>query len=317
MVKDLVSYFKQYPCTDNTKCDPVTVTLVPGKYFVELWGARSGKDYYSKTTAKGAYVSGYLELWQERTFQIHFGGVGTDGKSSKSEGGNNGGGFGRTNGCAGGGATDMRLDDSLQSRIIVAAGAGGGERSMTGHGGGLNGLIGQSSQCGSSRYFLDISSQPGNQTHGGIGGYKEGYGSADSGGFGYGGNTLKSENGGGGGGGGYFGGGATPCVCSASGGSSYISGYKGCWSVINSSSIITKDDPFHYSGLYFTEGKMIEGNQIMPLPGLSYTEGIGNDGPGAIRISPVSNSLYTCKCNVIYISFKLLSPKLLVCIYSN
>ena len=201
--------------------------------------------------------------------------------------------------------SDIRLDNSLQSRIIVAAGAGGGERAMTGHGGGLQGLIGQSISCGTEEYYLDTTSMPGNQTNGGEGGFKQGYGKAGSGIFGFGGNTITEKNGGGGGGGGYFGGGATPYVCSASGGSSYISGYKGCWSVIDSKSEVMKEDPFHYSGLYFTQGKMIDGNQKMPLPGLTFEEGIGNDGPGAIRISMI-NECSTYKNNKLKLLYSYL-----------
>ena len=34
---------------------------------------------------------------------------------------------------------------------------------------------------------------------------------------------------------------------------------------------------------------MIEGNQQMPLPGIDFTEGIGNNGPGAVRITFLSS----------------------------
>ena len=277
-------YFKTYPCEDNTKCEPIPLTLEKGIYKFELWGARSGTDYYLIPPAKGAYVSGILAIQKRFTFQIYLGGVGSDSRTSPTAyGGFNGGGTGKACGSGGGGASDVRLTASLSSRIIVAGGAGGGEWAQTGHGGGLEGISGQYIGCG--KYTIAAGSTGGNQTQGGKGGFDVNHGLGQSGRFGYGGNGFSDRDSAAGGGGGYFGGGGITYVCSASGGSSYISGYEGCWSVPNETAEVTINESVHYSGFKFTEGKMIPGNNTMPLPSLRYEEGIGNDGPGAIRIT--------------------------------
>ena len=283
-------FYKSYQCENNTECRPISLFIPSGIYKVELWGARSGIDLYQSIPAKGAYVSGDLLLRFGRTFNIYLGGVGSNWiiGSTVSLGGWNGGGSGYTSASGGGGASDIRLTDSLQSRIIVAAGAGGGEHSQTGHGGDLNGVSGQYLMCGGKNANnLTKGSTGGTQIAGGKGGSQENE-HAENGKFGYGGNGTSPSNGSGGGGGGYFGGGGVVLTCSASGGSSYISGHPNCYSVKDETSETMINTPFHYSGLYFTNTLMKKGNQIMPLPGENYTEGVGNDGPGAVRITFLS-----------------------------
>jgi hypothetical protein len=274
-----------YPCSNNANCAPVEINLTRGKYLFELWGARSGNDYFGSGYRRGGYVSGILDLRKTTKFFIHFGGVGSNGLNANVKGGNNGGGDGGYYGAGGGGATDVRLDSSLQSRIIVAAGAGGGERISDGHGGGVIGLTGSSTNCGG--YSLAKGSQPGNQTSGGASGYRASYGYAEAGSFGRGGAgiTPNGSDGGGGGGGGYFGGGGVPQVCAGSGGSSYVSGHPECMSVTGPDSTTTHSNPVHYSGLRFTEPVITSGNREMPLPSFKQTSGVGNNGPGAIRIT--------------------------------
>ena len=186
-------YYQEYQCQDPSNCQPFPIILRPGLYQIELWGARSGVCCLKSGPAYGAYVSGQISIKRKTKFYVYLGGVGGDGVPiEKSTRGWNGGGYGKYGGSGGGGASDIRLTDKLQSRIMVAAGAGGGERASTGHGGRLTGLTGQSSKCGDSQYFLDHSSSPGNQTHGGQGGYKERYGTAGSGQFGQGGDGSSS-----------------------------------------------------------------------------------------------------------------------------
>jgi hypothetical protein len=282
-------FFRSYPCYDNTTCAPVEKYLKKGVYLFELWGARSGNDYFGTGHARGGYVSGILKLTEAKRLIINIGGVGSDGDPySNKKGGNNGGGDGGFGGASGGGATDVRLDYSLQSRIIVAAGAGGGERISDGHGGGVSGLTGSSTNCGPS-HSLHSGSGPGTQTSGGKSGYSTIHGYAEAGSFGKGGSGIRSENiteeGGGGGGGGYFGGGAVPYVCSGSGGSSYVSGHPDCMSVIGPDSNVTNSSTVHYSGLRFLDPEIISGNSRMPLPSFDRIIGLGNDGPGAIKIT--------------------------------
>ena len=294
-----------YPCTDNTNYPPIKLTLERGRYLFELWGARSGIDYFYYTFALGAYVSGVLSIQKSLPIYIYLGGIGSDGSNQGNVcGGNNGGGTGGSYGSAGGGATDVRLDKSLQSRIIVAAGAGGGERVSTGHGGELEGLQGQYQKCTTDSYTLAEGSEPGTQDKGGKGGLETSSNKAESGSFGMGGSGVSSRDGGGGGG--YFGGGGAPWVCSASGGSSYISGYPGCHSVINSSTTLTSSSSIHYSLISFTRTRMIAGNKNMPLPGNDFKTGIGNNGPGTIRITFLSLATRVCKTHKSYL-FMLLT----------
>lgn len=178
-------------------------------------------------------------------------------------------------GAPGGGATDIRIkeasdnnwyiddhesweeDESLLSRIIVAAGGGGANTRMEGYGYGNGGnggaLIGQSGTTeGQSVYGLSYGysiGTGGTQNKGGHNvsfkneiveseGYEAKFGSgnqADSG------ETSFAQSGGGGG---YYGG-AAAIHGGAGGGSSYISGYNGCLT--------------HNSGYVFTDTEMIEG----------------------------------------------------------
>ena len=284
-----IQFIFHYPCQSNYDCTPFKVTFKKGSYHVECWGAASGKDYYNKSIGKGAYVSGTLRIIEEKTFFFYIGGAGDDGIQGTANGGYNGGGTGYDYGSGGGGGTDIRLSiNSSSSRIIVAGGAGGGERVANGHGGALEGIKGQNSCEG---YDVQIGSTSGTQTMGGKGGGDEDYGYGTDGGFGYGGNGRSNKDGGPGGGGGYFGGAGLTHVCSASGGSSYISGMKGCHSVPNENSITTTDNPIHYSQLVFTSPVMIPGNSLMPSYDInqqflkSETFSEGNPGHGAIRVT--------------------------------
>ena len=111
------------------------ITLDPGKYVFELWGAAGGypeglydgapSGRYNKKCG-GSYIKVDVYVRQTTTIYIYVGG-----KGSPNIGGYNGG--GDANGAyGGGGATDMRLIGgdasdivSKLSRFIVAAGGGG------------------------------------------------------------------------------------------------------------------------------------------------------------------------------------------------
>ena len=137
-----------------------SVTLRPGTYKLQCWGAQGGSNAANSTYSitakaggKGGYSEGVLTLTEEKTLYIFVGGQG----SSSGNGGWNGGGGGsgsssynasNTNGVSrmggGGGATDIALvtstmsyssyrtnrsSESLLSRIIVAGGGSGGAMS--------------------------------------------------------------------------------------------------------------------------------------------------------------------------------------------
>ena len=86
------------------------------------------------------------------------------------------------------------------------------------------------------------------------------------------------------GGGGYYGGTSYGITFGGSGGSSFISGHKGCNAVLENSDFIEhSNDSVHYSGLVFSNTTMIAGNEQMPLPN-SNLEGIWSNN-GAFRIT--------------------------------
>lgn len=305
---------------------------VSGTYKVELWGAQGGND-----GGNGAYTSGTIKLSKGVNIYTYVGGSGSAnsaGIAQDIQGGYNGGGLTRGQDCcnrvfgAGGGATDVRISDgasddfnSLKSRIMVAAGGGGrfsddsdgsgygsadGE-SKGGSGGGLTGISG-------SGYYSDYCYGLGAlQTSGGkIGssstsvycksGTNSGYTDPDlvTGTFGIGGNHGIQGNNGTGGGGGYYGGSSSGHIASAGGGSSFISGHNGCNAIKEESTednIIHTGQSIHYSGLYFTNTVMIDGEGYkwtdkkegyVGMPSHSDNSIItGNSGNGYARITLV------------------------------
>ncbi|EAX95587.1 hypothetical protein TVAG_370910 [Trichomonas vaginalis G3] len=261
----------------------------------------------SIVTGKGAYVSGIIKINQVFDFYVY---VGEKGKLNGATFNGNS----QQNEISGGGATDIRLInktkwyefDSLKSRIMVAAGAGSGERLCGGDGGMLVGLI--TNQI----YTYQLNgSTGGTQTSGGIYGcdtYHHGCGK--SGMFGIGGSGNGGRDNGPSGGGGYYGGGGTPWAGSAGGGSSFISGYQGCDAIFENSTeshIYHSGNPFHYSGKYFTDGIMIDGQHEMPTTDMTSTE-LGHDGNGYAIITYISsNVICSCQMNIYLMKYFLIS----------
>lgn len=274
------------------------------------------EDLRNQSYGKGAYTSGDIYLNAGEVLYVQVGGRGEDAQLIKDDdrltgfgypsiggkGGYNGGGSGyddpeNTAGGGGGGATDIRLVggswnnfDSLKSRIMVAGGAGGMSRFYLNNGG---------------FYFKNGSSGSGGTIKGKNGKTLlenenfYGYGSTQTDGykFGVGENgmlCMSTINGLGGGAGGYYGSRSGYCNPSdwvpsngAGGGSSYVSGCKGCDSISYNSTeenIIHTKKEKHYSGKYFTNIKMISGDDKMPNPYNGKTM-IGNDGDGFARIT--------------------------------
>ena len=250
-----------------------------GFYKVELWGAGGGENNYGGTAlvtqGRGAYTTGVTYLKKGTKLYIYVGQKGAKGITTRSTPNTtsfNGGGAGigssdaDDGGGSGGGATDIRLVsgswdnfDSLKSRIMVAGGGAGGSTvssNFSGISAGSGGLIG----IGSSwRYYnTENSTHKFNATQ--TSGYK----------FGVGENAVTVGNtGGSGAGGGYYGGlkSTDSPAGGAGGGSSYISGYNGCDSIdqkSTESNILHTGSSKHYSGIYFVEGKIINGISLMP-----------------------------------------------------
>ena len=290
-----------------------------GSYIMECWGAEGGSSGVTEySNGMGGYTQGAINLSSGDNFYVYVGQQGSrvSGQDVYDGAGWNGGGAGHDRATAdrrasgGGGATDIRLvsgnwnnASSLRSRIMVAAGGGGALQQNAGNGGGINGLRG-STWNGNGYGASQIAGGAGaTATHQG-----------EAGGFGYGG---KGEVRGSGGGGGYYGGGggaqSTTYDGSGGGGSSYISGHPGCIAITSASSTspkggnsttsnLTVERATHYTGTYFTETKMIDGEgynckstnttsitrtaEQMPNPsGGLYATGKGHTGNGYARIT--------------------------------
>jgi uncharacterized repeat protein (TIGR02543 family) len=284
----------------------IQTIIVPhaGWYRIELWGAK-GNDVTSPLNNKGyggrgAYTKGnvYLQAGEELFLFI-------GGSKPGTTGGFNGGGGGRgQERGAGGGATDVRILNSmdsagLASRIMVAGGGGGGSdarySSESAEGSGPNlryngGAGGTIRGCDAEG---DDFGKGGTQTAGGgtsVGSYAQ-YGL-----FGKGGtpreSTLEMI---GGGGGGWWGGGSGGRHSSnggGGGGSSFISGYPGCIATsaqFGFSAAPGPEDSIEKAASWtekiFTHAVMRSGAETMPAPnGGTQT---GHNGPGYARITSI------------------------------
>lgn len=281
--------------------EQVFETPINGVYRMELWGA-SGGDMAPYIGGKGAYTVGDIALKYSEMLYVYVGGKGSD---STDDGGYNGGGsltsgqnaYGR----AGGGATDIRLNnsgvdqfESLKSRIMVAAGGGGANlrsdnygEGNGGAGGTLVGLNGESTNY-SNGYGHGIGTGA-SQIVGGITNWTQGTGSMSqfvSGTFGHGSGTEIDGFAQSGGGSGYYGGGASSHG-GAGGGSSYISGHEGCNAIAEDSTsnqIIHTDQSIHYSNKKFINTNMKSGIEAMPTYDGASTM-VGNSGNGYAKIT--------------------------------
>lgn len=201
------------------------ITLEPGTYSLECWGAAGGHKTLSGDGSRGAYVATKAEFGEEITLYIYVGGKGSlYSEFNQNNGGYNGGGN-SYNGYGGGGASDIRLlkgdsqdIPSLLSRIIVAGGGGGAsgyiyEGETSEYLGGSGGVGKHSQNKHSWPYYGHGAAQDSEVGYGeyeysekgrfGVGGSVE-LGGAGAGGSGYfGGSAAHNEYLGGGGGGSY------------------------------------------------------------------------------------------------------------------
>ena len=280
---------------------------VSGTYKIAAWGASGGDVTINDATYQGGlggYTSGLISLVENQTLYIYVGS-----SPSSYEGGYNGGAKGGTGDdgkyTGGGGATDIRINngnwndfDSLKSRIMVAAGGAGTGKYLNSSliGGAGGGLIGYSGNIRSGDYsHIHEVATGGNQTSYGVGSNL-----TCNSKFGYAADVCDSY--GTGGGAGYYGGGSgistIDNVSSGAGGSSFISGHNGCDAIKKESTednIIHTGGSIHYSGLYFTNTVMIDGNgynwtsekgDYLGMPSHSDNSIIkGNHGNGYARIT--------------------------------
>ena len=179
-----------------------TVTLKPGRYKLECWGAQGGYRSSSSYGGLGGYSVGEISLEKQTTLYVYVGGSGNTGKTN---GGFNGGGK-RATYNGGGGATDIRVGtDSLYARVIVAG--GGGSDGATNR----NGMYGGGETGGSSAQSYGSGGYGGTQTGNTWSTTTQPTGTSSStdcyAGFGFGGNGVSYASGyGGAGGGGWYGG---------------------------------------------------------------------------------------------------------------
>ena len=215
-----------------------SITLDPGTYELEVWGANGG-DAAGGTGGKGGYSKGTITVTTPTTYYIYVGGKGITKSnttvSTTCDGGWNGGGcmygthLAGSNGGTGGGGTDIRTtqNTTYADRIIVGGGGGGatGYTTWTGNGGGGGGLTGGT---GTSSRGPTYCGQGGTQTAGGAFASASLTNYCTSGAFGVGGNyTATGTLGGNAGGGGWYGGGASSWGGGAGAGSGYIGGVTG------------------------------------------------------------------------------------------
>ena len=122
------SFVFDYPCSTIENCTNYIVKLRPHRYIFEAWGAEGGCN-----GGKGGYTKGILTIRETTEAKIF---IGSKGNEIKLQGGFtgtafNGGGHGiaadnRRSAGSGGGATDLRIGDTLYDRILVAGSGGGG-----------------------------------------------------------------------------------------------------------------------------------------------------------------------------------------------
>ena len=272
-----------YPCKNNSNvCSPYVVDLNKGVYRFECWGAAGANWGGNAKSGKGGYTAGTIYINESTQFFVYVGATGYFNAIKEK--------YENEYAVAPGGATDVRLltatdwweQSSLASRIMVAGGGGSAEwnEAIGGNGGNLEG--------GTSYYENWYSCKGANQTSGSSCEPVNEDGIPTSGTFGSGGlgdyklidNNVKDY--GGYGGGGYYGGTSFKYTYAGSGGSSFISGYKGCNAVKDVNDTSPSNSPIHYSGYIFYEAKMIQGNNTMPLP--IQNDGI-HEGQGAFRIT--------------------------------
>ena len=301
-----------YTYTGNSKEFKVPCS---GNYLIELWGASGGGNY----GGNGAYTSGNIALNKNMSFLIEIGGTGKIQTGGYNGGGSTGGtivNLDSMESFGGGGATDIRLNKNALSRIMVASGGGGQSRNYGsndsfgcysgGAGGTLTGFDGCSIK--GAKGDLSTGGKGASQLKGGDAGTGSSGTEATKGIFALGGKGGEVNSSyinkvnfvGSGGGGGYYGGGGGGrggfggvtgdgghMGGAGGGGSSYISGYDGCYAVSASSTedaVTHLENSIHYSGYQFINGIMIDGKSSMPTyDHLSTME--GNKGNGYAKIT--------------------------------
>lgn len=261
------------------------VTLYPGLYKLEVWGAEGGYRSSASYAGKGGYSVGTLSLTETTQVFVRAGGSGNTGGTS---GGFNGGGR-RSTYNGGGGASDIRIGvDDLDHRVIVAGGGGsdGGTSKAGKYGGGESGgdvgASGSANGYGTAGYG---GTQTGNSGGTGwIAQARSGTTTNDNdarSGFGFGGNGVNKSGGyGGAGGGGWYGGtgripdGSGDDDGGGGGGSGFV------WTGQNAPADFALTEAH-----YLSNARTVDGSNSFTAP--DGTTETGHSGDGYVRITPV------------------------------
>ena len=250
----------KYPCASTKDCFPYEVTFPSGYYQIECFGAGYPLGY----KIYGAYTKGSIHFNQSTTLYFYLGA--SKGHFNVFDPNDS-----PIDTIFSNGATDIRTEkgdyfsfNSLKSRIMVAAGAATTDDldGQFGHGGALEGItgIGNYSRTGHRPHPLLI--VPGaTQLNGGVSSNSKCY----SGRFGLISFKKMTLDYGGFGGGGYYAGTSIDGYGNGGGGSSFISGYKGCDAIDANSTDFDKifhtGQSIHYSGYQFFDSQMKPGNE--------------------------------------------------------
>lgn len=262
------------------------ITLYPGVYRLEAWGAEGGYRSSANYAGKGGYSVGTLTLTETTTVFVRSGGSGNTGGAN---GGFNGGGK-RSGYPGGGGASDIRIGvDDANYRVIVAGGGGsdGGSAKPGKYGGGIaGGDVGASSSANGYGTAGYGGTQTGNS--GGSSWITEAQSNTTTNdedaksGFGFGGNGVNKSGGyGGAGGGGWYGGtgrvpdGSQDDDGGGGGGSGFV------WTGENAPTGFGLTEAY-----YLTNAQTIDGSQSFTSP--TGTAETGHSGDGYVRITPVA-----------------------------
>ena len=269
------------------------VTLSAGRYKLECWGAQGGNGAFSDG-GHGGYSSGIINLSTDTPIYVFVGGAGSTNNGIKTtNGGFNGGGSARSTMsgnasqvASGGGASDIRINDtSLYARVIVAGGGGGGcgrNYNTTAFSGTVYGFGGGLTACGQTNYNTNNGTATGaTQTSGGPATYSNG-GTGESGQWGRGGNAPTN----------------TSSYCWSGGGGGWYGGAGGCYDGYaggGSGYVYTADTYSNYpsgcllnANYYLTDATTISGNTEITSP--SGTLETGHTGNGYVRITKIRSN---------------------------
>ena len=271
-----------YDITYSSDNAPIPYVFTPGVYKIELWGAQGGNITDSIIGGKGGYAKGILHIRTTKTFYFY---IGEKGKAPTNAGFTessfNGGGNGNGNQAAylsagGGGATDLRTNYTLETRILVAGGGSGATSYSSSN---LNGSCGGGPKGEDGRdsiYDTRFKKGEGGSQVSGGGSLRQ------NGIFGFGGNqTVGSKYGSGGGGGGYGGGCGEAFGATGGGGSGY-------------------------SSLMMEKTVLLSGCSLIPSF-FNYGYIQGHDGDGAARITKLNEELCT-SLNDSHINYSIFLP---------